>query len=95
MKEDKVVEFIHRRFPNEDKWLSGNCYYFALILKDRFNGDIYYDPIDGHFLCLIGNKLYDWTGEVEPKNKNKLVEWLYYSNYDANQYNIIRRDCLK
>ena len=38
---------------------SKNCYYFAMILKDRFNGEIYYDVINGHFLTLIKYKLYD------------------------------------
>lgn len=33
---NKIEEFINRRFPNDCNWLSGNCYYFAIILKDRF-----------------------------------------------------------
>ena len=33
---DEVIEFIKRRFPTDSNWLSGNCYYFAKILQERF-----------------------------------------------------------
>ena len=66
---DIVLDFINRKFPSarnsDSHWLSGNCYYFAAILKDRFlteNPTIYYDVIHGHFLTLINDKLYDATG---------------------------------
>ena len=36
----EVMEFIQRRFPKDSNWTNGNCYYFALILSDRFNGTI-------------------------------------------------------
>lgn len=43
---NEVLEFIHRRFPVDCDWLSGNCFYFAIILKSNFkSGDIYYDVI--------------------------------------------------
>lgn len=67
--EDAVLEFINRRFSNARKsdanWLNGNCYYFSIILKDRFatkTPTIYYDVIHGHFLTQIGDKLYDARG---------------------------------
>ena len=90
-KVDSVLEFINRRFPDSSKsdakWTSGNCYYFALILKDHFNGDIYYDVSQGHFFTLINDGLYDATGlaykldlyEQELiKNKNKTYVDLKY-----------------
>ena len=55
--QDKILDFIHRRFEQDCEWTSGNCYYFALILKGRFRkGKIVYDVIDGHFLYLQGKK---------------------------------------
>jgi len=45
-----VLEFIHRRFPQDSNWLTGNCYHFALILSSVFNGDIFYDVVAGHFV---------------------------------------------
>lgn len=68
-KENEILEFITRRFPqaknSDSNWLNGNCYYFSLILKDRFSShkpEIYYDVINGHFLTLIKDTLYDASG---------------------------------
>ena len=64
--EERVLDFISRRFPNESNWMNGNCFFFAQILKARFHGDIVYDPIDGHFLLLAPDgQFYDWTGKRE------------------------------
>lgn len=67
--DDDVLSFIKQRFPNarnsDANWLTGNCYYFAVILKDRFaikSPTIYYDVIHGHFLTQIDDKLYDANG---------------------------------
>lgn len=66
---DDVINFINSRFPNSQSsdadWLHGNCYYFALILADRFKNkspEIYYDVVYGHFLTLIDKNLYDASG---------------------------------
>lgn len=75
---DKITDFINRRFHNakqsDANWLNGNCYYFALILKDRFNGEIYYDVINGHFLTLINNTLYDATGIVHKLTEENILK---------------------
>lgn len=63
--QEEVLEFIHRRFPHDSNWTSGNCYYFALILKDRFGGKMIYEPIDGHFLVQIGDVCFDYNGVHE------------------------------
>ena len=63
----EVIEFIDRRFKIDCNWKTGNCYYFALILYDRFreySPEMYYDTVDGHFLCRINNVFYDWGGAV-------------------------------
>ena len=75
---EDIIDFINRRFPNTDKsnsnWLKGNCYYFALILKDRFiNSEIYYDVIHGHFVTLIGDCLYDASGLYYKLSETELV----------------------
>lgn len=92
-----VCEFIQRRFKDDCNWTSGNCYYFAIILKDRFsqyNSELYYDVIDGHFLCKINNTFYDWRG-VSNHNvdtqyiKNYIIKWNDFRDYDELQYNRI------
>ena len=89
----QIVEFIKRRFPVDCNWLSGNCYYFAVILKARFpDGQIVYDPIAGHFLFYWHGSLYDYTGKVELR---PCVRWSEYDDYDAAQKKIIVRDCIR
>jgi hypothetical protein len=90
----KVVEFIKRRFPTDCNWTNGNCYYFALILSNRFNGIIYYDVIDGHFICKIDNNYYDYFGIVDINNRI-LVEWNKFQEYDSLQYERIMQDVIQ
>lgn len=73
--------------------MDGNCYYFAVILKDRFpDGDILYDVINGHFVFKYQGKLYDWLGIV--KASRCLIPWDSFGEYDYLQKQIIVRDCI-
>lgn len=90
---DKVLDFIKRRFPSDCNWISGNCYYFALILKCRFNGIILYDTINGHFVTKIGESIYDWQGIVN-EDCSCYVDWDDFSSYDVCQEKRIIRDCI-
>lgn len=46
-------------------FLNGFCYWFAVILSERFPGShIQYEPIEGHFVTEIGGRLYDIRGDV-------------------------------
>ena len=90
----EVNNFISSRFPTNSNWISGNCYYFALILHDRFpNGAIYYDLVNGHFLTKIDDNYFDWFGLQHPDEKN-LVKWDEYEQIDPEHYNRIKRDVL-
>lgn len=92
--EDKIVEFIRRRFPKDQDWTTGNCYFFALILNDVFEGDIVYDVIVGHFMFQSREgELYDWTGRVA--EWNHIVKWKDFDTYDAEQKTRIIRDCIR
>lgn len=89
-----VLEFIKRRFAIDCHWLDGNCYYFALILKDRFkSGKIMYDVIKGHFIFLYDGKYYDWTGVIEPDGH--LVEWDKMAEYDILVKQRVIEGCLE
>ena len=90
---NEVLNFIKRRFPIDCDWTTGNCYYFAVILKARFpKGIIYYDPVDGHFLFGYKGEMYDYKGKNH--NTRYLVEWDKYDEYDKNQKIRIIRDCI-
>lgn len=93
----EVTDFIYRRFPYDSHWLDGNCYYFALILQDRFpEGDIVYDVIRGHFLFELDYTLYDWHGVYErlPSESMRFIKWNSFKEYDSLQYDRIVRDCI-
>ena len=59
---NEVEDFI-RKFKSYE--LNGFCYWFAYMLAGRFVGaEIYYEPIDGHFITEIDGRLYDIRGDV-------------------------------
>ncbi len=91
----QVLEFIKRRFPIDNKWTDGNCYYFAVILKSRFSeGIILYDVIDGHFVTHIDGQNYDWSGIVSDEGKHYYVEWDIFDQYDELQKQSIINQCI-
>ena len=90
--QDKVLEFIERRFPVDCNWTTGNCYYFALILSKRFNGDIYYDGINSHFVSLIDDTFYDYNGAYEYNESLIYSEELLQK--DPAHYIRLIRDCM-
>lgn len=94
-----ILDFIKRRFPPEKdcNWVSGNCYYFAVILATRFIGEIWYHLIDDHFVFRQGDYFYDWTGWRQDYNQNDsaLVEWNSYKSIDPIHYYRIVRDVIK
>lgn len=92
----EVLEFIHRRFPNDSNWLNGNCYFFANILKSRFpQGIIFYDVIDGHFVTQIDGIKFDWSGITSEIGKHYYVEWDKFDEYDSFQKQSIIDGCIK
>lgn len=77
----------------EYTFMHGNCYYFACILKERFNGEIYYLPIWNHFICKIDKEYYDITGKA--KFNEPPYKWADFKNIDSALYNRIVRDCIE
>ena len=90
----EICEFIKRRFPTDQDWTNGNCYYFSLILKNRFGGKIYYDVVNGHFVTRIDNQYFDYNGIVDTEGRT-LIEWDRFCEYDRKQKKRIKRDCIK
>lgn len=89
--QEEVLNFIKKKISSRlqlDKW---QLLLFALILSDRFNGSLYYDVIQGHFVCKIEDKYYDYNGIY---SSNVLIEWKYFYKYDKIQYERIIRDVL-
>lgn len=90
-----VLNFIKNRFPTDCNWTTGNCYYFAIILKARFpKAVIWYNVISGHFFVNIDGHDYDWTGEIHRSSTDTYVLWEDMNNYDSNVRKRIIRDCI-
>ena len=93
---DSVLTFINKfkeLYPHEleDIFSDGWCYYFAIMLRARFGGRIYYLPIDNHFVCKIGELFYDINGVVIPEEE---VPWDEYKYEDIIHTRRIIRDCI-
>ena len=92
---EEILGFIGNFRGSEDVFLNGCCYWFAHILKARFGGRILYDPIDGHFVCRIGGKCYDVTGETEPAcGEGRLIDWETYGTKEPRHHERILHDCV-
>ena len=93
---DEVTEFIGRRFSEDCSWTTGNCYYFAVILKARFpEGNVFYDTIDGHFLFKRDGKYYDHEGVAVPDKEEAVIEWDKFKEYDENRYKAVVEGCIR
>lgn len=81
----------------EDLFLYGDCYYFAIILKERFpDAIIKYLLIDNHFIVEINEQLYDIRGDITYiVDTNQLINWSDMESCDALLYKRIIRDCIK
>lgn len=78
----------------EDTFLHGYCFWFAKILEERFEGIIYYMPIDNHFITRIGNDYYDIRGKLNAEQINPCSPWSEYEHTDSLEVGRIYRDCI-
>ena len=69
----------------------GNCFWFAMVLAMEFAGEIYYDPIVGHFATMIDGVMYDITGAVENTDDFISLEEICT---DELLWARLRRDCI-
>lgn len=77
-----------------DCFLNGMCYYFAQILKMRFNAEIMYDPVINHFAARANGRIYDITGDITNDTKYHWYEWNIYEHLDELETQRIYRDCI-
>lgn len=60
-----ILKFINEFKSATKLFTEGKCYWFAIILKERFGGQLFYNPIMNHWACLIQDVLYDVTGALD------------------------------
>jgi len=93
--QDEVLNFIRRRFIQDDLWLNGNCYYFAIILHERFpTSTIWYDCVVGHFVIFYHGNFYDWHGIYKPEKIEYMMQWDSIKETDPSYYKKIVRDVI-
>jgi hypothetical protein len=95
---DEVIEFITRRFKSngdDNKWLNGNCYWFAQILLVRFPYlGLYYLPIKGHFVVGANEKYYDYDGLHTYEELGETpIDWNSILTEEPSWAKRILRDC--
>lgn len=76
-----------------DAFLFGGCWWFAFILKERFQREypcqIVIDYAQGHFACRINGSIYDITGRRRDGN------WEFWADCtDAELVSRITEDCI-
>ena len=89
---EQILDFIKRRWSKDSHWTDGNCLWFAMILHLRFpNTQIYYLPIEGHFIVGFEGYFYDWTGSLTLEEKPYLFSDI--ARDDPPYYSRLIRDC--
>lgn len=93
----EIGAFLRRFHVNgtiDEVFTCGCCYYFAVILSERFGSDgavIMYAPKDNHFGTMIDGLVYDITGNVTSE-----YEWIQWSLFDDDlERERIIRDCIQ
>lgn len=94
--ESEILDFIENFKIKSPSILTeifsyGYCYYFAVMLKERFGGSIYYDTEKVHFALRVGDHLYDITGRITDTN-TCWYDWEAYKR--NNDVDLIVRTCI-
>ncbi|MDD3021786.1 MAG: hypothetical protein PHX61_12535 [Alphaproteobacteria bacterium] len=88
-----ILDFISKFKSAEDLFMRGMCYWFAIILHNRFSdSEIWYEPVANHFVCKIDGVFYDASG-VAKSGKYQL--WDEYKQIDELEVGRIIRDCIE
>lgn len=95
---NKIETFINNmksKYPKEleDVFYNGYCYWFALILANRFKGSIWFNPEIIHFAANIDNNLYDINGLIS--NQKEWINWTDFQINNQNAVESIVKSCIK
>lgn len=89
---EKVLKFINEFKDGQFMFLNGKCYWFAVILKSRFNeGNIVYNPVMNHWAVEIDEELYDVSGII---SNDGFYLWPGEFPEDNLHYNRLIRQCI-
>lgn len=75
-----------------DTFTMNMCYWFAVILNQRFNGELVYNPKENHFASCINGFAFDITGRISNRDFVRWTDFVKEEPYEAER---IVRDCIK
>lgn len=92
----EILKFINYFRDGKEMFLYGRCYWFAIILKERFDkqcgATIMYDPVMNHWATYItGAGLFDASGQIDDKG---FVIWSTYKMYDKEHIKRLEAQCI-
>ena len=95
---NKIIKFIYefkQRYPKEleDTFYNGYCYYFAVMLTERFGGTIYFNEELCHFGAYISDRLYDINGEISDVDYS-WWEWNEYKQFYPSIAKEVTKSCI-
>ena len=74
----------------------GNCYHFAVILNNIFDGHIVHDNVLNHFMFMDRNyNIYDITGTLNNIDVRYLYSWDMMEDKDYLHYNELYYWCVE
>lgn len=91
----KFIENFKKGSPEniiEVFFTQNNCYHFAVILTNMFDGDIIYDIDNNHFISKINDNYYDITGLVEEPVNSYM--WEEMEEKDIIEYDSVYESCV-
>lgn len=98
-KHELILDFIRqfRQLGAENCFSNGMCYYFAVILRERFanfGSIIMYDQVANHFALKIDDHIYDITGDVTNSEDYNWEQFAALFREDRLLYQRLMRDCV-
>ena len=98
----EITNFIHYFLQENEEvqsnFLYGNCYWFAVILKQRFQHQhrcyLCYNQILNHFSLGIDDELFDASGLIGPSYMPHWSDWEDYKIIEPSDSYRVVRDCV-
>lgn len=90
------IEKFIALFKRDDKFLTGLCWHFTVILSARFpGGTVMYEPVENHFVYAYGVRYYDVRGDITELYEGHVTPWGIYKTYDSLESSRIIEQCIK
>jgi hypothetical protein len=98
MEKSSVIKFIEgmtkgHEAAMDEVFAHGYCYWFAKILELRFDGEMWYLPVENHWVTKIGDHFFDVNGEYEVGD-GIIGTWHGVAQEDPLLAERLRRDCI-